>query len=92
MKRERPMPNHKDCEHFIPIRRGELVDLLCADKDLKPQDADLFRQFCRLVTATLHFEYNQRLDKLKDDYAPFDPDCDTKSLQKINADNLKLRA
>jgi hypothetical protein len=85
------MAEYKDREHFIPIRRGELVDLLCADKGLKPQDADLFRQFCRLVTATLHFEYNQRLDKLKDDYAPFDPDRDTASLVKLGADERQRR-
>ena len=85
------MAVHKDREHFIPIRSRELVDLLCADKDLKPQDRDLFRQFCRLVMATLHFEYDQRLEELKDAYAPFDPDRDCKSLLKINADERQLR-
>jgi hypothetical protein len=72
-------------EHFIPIRTSELVKLLCADHDLKPQDRDLFERLCRLVLATLHFEYNRRLEELKDAYAPFDPDHDTKSLLKINA-------
>jgi len=81
------MPPRKDCEHFIPIRRGELVDLLCADWDLKPPDRDLFRQFCRLVTATLHFEYNRRLEELKDAYAPFDPDRDTRRCLKVSADD-----
>jgi hypothetical protein len=79
------MAEHKGCEHFIPIRRGELVDLLCADNDLKPADRDLFRQFARLVTATLHFEYNQRLEELKDAYAPFDPDRDTRACRKVGA-------
>jgi hypothetical protein len=78
-------------EHFIPIRGRELVDLLRADKDLKPQDRDLFCQFCRLVTATLHFEYNARLDELKDAYAPFDPDRDTRSLVKLSADERQRR-
>jgi hypothetical protein len=80
------MAERKDCEHFIPIRRGELVDLLCADRDLKPPDRDLFRQFCRLVTASLHFEYNRRLEELKDAYAPFDPDRDTRRCLKVSAD------
>ena len=74
------MAEFKDREHFIPIRRSELLELLCADKNLKPEERDLFRQFVRLVVATFHFEYNQRLEELKDSYAPFDPDRDTKQL------------
>jgi hypothetical protein len=80
------MAEYKDREHFIPIRRCELVELLCGDKDLKPQERDLFRQFCRLVMATLHFEYDQRLEQLKDAYAPFDPDRDTRTCLKVSAD------
>jgi len=85
------MAEYKDREHFIPIRRGELIDLLCADADLKPPDRELFRRFCRLVMAALHFEYNQRLEKLKDAYAPFDPDHDTHSLLKLGADERQRR-
>ncbi len=85
------MAEYKDREHFIPIRSRELVDLLCGEKALKPQDRDLFRQFCRLVMATLHFEYNQHLDELKDAYAPFDPDHDTRSLLKPSADERQKR-
>jgi hypothetical protein len=85
------MAVYKNREHFIPIRRVELIDLLCADRDLKPQDRDLFLQFCRRVMATLHFEYDQRLEELKDAYAPFDPDHDCKSLLKINAEERQHR-
>ena len=58
------MAEYKDREHFIPIRRNELVDLLCADRGCRPHDADRFRQFCRLVAATIHFECHQRLEEL----------------------------
>ena len=73
-------------EQFIPIRSRDLVDLLCSDKELKPQDSDLFRQFCRLVSATLHFGYERRLRELKDAYAPFDPDRDTQTVEKIDSE------
>ncbi len=79
------MGEFKDREHFIPIRRSELLELLCADKNLKPEERDVFRQFVRLIVATFHFEYNQRLDELKDAYAPFDPDRDTKQLSPLSA-------
>ena len=85
------MAEFKDREHFIPLRRTELVDLLCADRDLKPRDRDVFRQFCRLVTATFHFEYNQKLEELKDAYAPFDPDRDTHSLARWDAEERQRR-
>src|SRR5262249_17479504 len=72
--------------HFIPLREKELVDLLCSDVDLRAADRDIFRQFCRLVSATFHYEYHQRLEELKDAYAPFDPDADTRSLKQLPAD------
>ena len=74
-----------DREHFIPLRRDELVELLCSDPTLTPGDGEQFRQFCRLLAAIYHFEFNQRLDELKTAYTPFDPDCDTKSLVKLSA-------
>ncbi len=85
------MPVHKDREHFIPIRRGELIDLLCADPDLKPPDRDLVRQFCGRITTALHRQYNQRLQKLKDAYAPFDPDHDTHSLLTLDTEERQRR-
>lgn len=85
------MAEFKDREQFIPIRRGELVELLRASKSLSSTDRDLFSQFCRLVVATYHFEYNTRLEGLKDAYAPFDPDRDTKSLLPINAEERQRR-
>src|SRR5262249_16181208 len=78
-------------EQFIPIRSRDLIDLLCSDKDLKPQDADLFRAFCRLLSATLHYDYERRLNELKDAYAPFDPDRDTQPVEKINSAQRQRR-
>ena len=66
-------------EQFIPIRSHDLIDLLCSDRELKPQDGEQFRRFCQMVTATLHYEYERRLEQLKDAYAPFDPDRDTRA-------------
>jgi hypothetical protein len=85
------MAEHKDREHFIPIPKHELVDLLCAEKGLTPGDRGLFQQFCRLVEATFHFEYHQRLEQLKKAYTPFDPDRDTKSLAKLGAADRQKR-
>jgi hypothetical protein len=76
------MAEYADREHFIPLRRAEMVDMLCADKGLSAAEREEFRQFCRLVVATYHFEYNQHLERLKTSYAPFDPDSDCITLTK----------
>jgi hypothetical protein len=80
-----------DREHFIPVRRSELIDLLCAEEGLSEEDQEQFRQFCRFLSAIYHFEYNQRLEQLKIAYAPFDPDADTKELIKLPADEEQQR-
>ncbi len=85
------MAEYTDREHFIPVRKNELVDLLCTDSDLTNDERELFRRFCKLVTATYHFEFNQRLEQLKADYGPFDPDAETPSLVKLSSDEKQHR-
>lgn len=86
-----PMAEYKDREHFIPLRRSDLIDMLCADKDLLDAERELFRRFCRQVSATYHFEYNQLLEQLKSAYAPFDPDADMKPLTRLNSDQKQAK-
>ena len=66
-------------EHFIPLRKAELIDRLCRQPGLSPADQDGFRRLCQLLDATLHFEYHAHLEDLKSAYAPFDPDADTQN-------------
>ena len=75
------MAEYKDREHYIPLRRSDLVRLLTQDKGLPVTEREPFRRFARLVTAVFHFEYQQQLEELKDAYAPFDPDSETRPLK-----------
>jgi hypothetical protein len=77
------MAAYRDREHFIPLRRSELVRLLCGQ--LPAGEDSLFRRFCDLLCDRVHIEFYRLLDRLKDDYAPFDPDTDTKDLQIVDA-------
>jgi hypothetical protein len=77
------MAEYKDREHFIPLRKSDLIQLLSKDKTLTAAEREPFRQFCTLVSAVFHFEYLKQLEELKDAYAAFDPDADTKSLWPI---------
>lgn len=75
------MAEYTNREHFIPIRKTDLVELLCSDGQLARTDQEQFRRFCRGLVATLHCEYHARLEELKDAYAYFDPDSDTEPLE-----------
>ena len=74
------MAEYADREHYIPLRKSDLVTLLCGDKELSPEEREPVRQFCTLASAVFHFEYQQWLEELKDAYAAFDPDSETKPL------------
>src|SRR6266404_6382525 len=71
-----------DREHFIPLRKMELIELLSAEGDLHGDDRRSFRHLCRQLTATIHLDYNRRLEDMKAAYAIFDPDSDTRSVIK----------
>jgi hypothetical protein len=83
------MAEYKDREHFIPLRKSDLVELLCKDDRLASAEREPFRQFCLLGSSVFHFEYLKQLEELKDAYAPFDPDSDTKPLRPIAAEERK---
>src|SRR5262249_46269766 len=85
------MAEYKDREHYIPLRRSDLAELLCSDKGLPRAEQGEFRQFCRLVSANYHFEYQQRLEELKDTFAPFDPDADTQPLTPLKPEERQER-
>jgi len=48
------------------------------DARLSDDDQNLFRDFCRILESLIHFEFHHQLETLKDCYAPFNPDADTR--------------
>lgn len=71
---ERPDSSH---EHFIPIRKSDLLQALMCDADMRDEDRQALQRYCGLLEATIHYQFNRRLERLKDLYAPFDPDSAT---------------
>jgi hypothetical protein len=84
-------PRVKSDEHFIPLRKSDLIDRLCNLPELVAEEADSFRRLCQLLDATLHFEYHTHFEKLKDAYAAFDPDSDTESVGKLTENAKEAR-
>lgn len=73
------MASYEDREAFIPYRRTDLIELCLEDGQLDALEAQKFREFCSILSAYYHFQFHGYLESLKDNYAPFDPDTDTKS-------------
>ncbi len=67
-------------EAFIPFRRSELIELCLADQQLDHQSSTQFKDFCQILAAFYHFRAHSLLEELKDLYAPFNPDADTRQL------------
>jgi hypothetical protein len=82
---------YRDREHFIPITKRDLVELLCRQARLAPAGLEMFRRLAHRLEATLHAEYYARLEELKDAYSLFDPDADTQRLEPVTAEERRRR-
>ena len=73
------MAVYEDREAFIPYRRTDIIELCIEDGQLSDTDAQKFRDFCQILSAYYHFKFYYTLERLKDNFAPFNPDADTKA-------------
>jgi hypothetical protein len=80
------MAEYKDREHYIPLRKSDLIDMLCRDLGANREAVQNFRQLAVLISATFHYEYYKLLEELKDEYAPFDPDSVTSPVVPLSAE------
>ena len=83
------MPANTQGNRFIPFRKADLIEMGLQQGPLPETAAADFRELCRRLEALLHFEYHRLLEKLKDAYAPFDPDADTRRLYTLDDQSLK---
>lgn len=72
------MADYEDREAFIPYRKADVVELCIEDGKLDETQQKKFREFCEILGAYYHFEFHELLEKLKDNFAPFNPDADTR--------------
>lgn len=56
---------------------------MCAD-DVPESEQQSFRAFAELLASLLHHEFRSRLEALKEAYAPFDPDADTRMIVELD--------
>ncbi|MCL2116842.1 MAG: TMEM143 family protein [Planctomycetaceae bacterium] len=64
-------------EHFLPIRIEVLLERMVQEERLDDMEREHFRVLRRLLADRFHYEYHRDLESLKNDFVPFDPDCET---------------
>jgi hypothetical protein len=71
-------------EQFIPLRRVDLAQALSRDAGLGAVEAAALARFCRLLHAVVRGHFQATLEQLKETYAPFDPDADTRRVGSLS--------
>lgn len=61
-------------ESFIPFTREEIVKICLEDGRLREEQIPEFKRFCDILTAYVHHQYHARLETMKRDFDPFNPD------------------
>lgn len=69
-------------DHFIPLRKAELAGLLAGQSP--EADRQEWLRFFGISSALFHHYFQVQLDHLKDLYAPFDPDTDTRPVTDLD--------
>nr|WP_039989324.1 TMEM143 family protein [Paraglaciecola arctica] len=78
-------------DRFIPLRKTDLIQACLDDGQLSGEQLSPFKTLCQQIVSTLHFEYHQILEELKDSYAPFDLNSDTLTVTKLTDDILQAK-
>ncbi|WP_010387602.1 TMEM143 family protein [Pseudoalteromonas undina] len=66
---------------YIPFRKHDIITM-CA-KELTKDQQTSFKQLCELLASLIHFQYHGTLESLKNNYAPFDPNSDTRLINSV---------
>jgi Protein of unknown function (DUF3754) len=83
-----------DREHYVPLRVADLVNFLVAGAGAKvdpsplaPDDQAAFRRIADWLVDHYHRTFLTRFRRIKDSFAPFDPDRDTVSVVELSRED-----
>ena len=79
------MATYNDRESFIPHSRQELIELCLEDSNFSEERKQRFRDFCEILTAYYHFKFHHLLEKLKANFAYFNPDTEEENHDSQNS-------
>ena len=81
-------PPSDDRRRFIPYTKAEIIQFVCADGVLPPEDTQKLRAFCDVLQGLYHFQFHAKLEELKAAYYPFNPDNDGAGRRKYDQPTL----
>jgi hypothetical protein len=70
-------------ERFIPFRKKDIIEM-CSQELIDNESPLSFKEFCKLLSSTIHFDYHETVESLKNNYAPFDPNANTQQIKTFN--------
>ena len=84
-------------ERFIPFRKQDVIQMcqrvhstfLAQDTKHSTEADSNFLTFAKLLVSRIHYQYHEQLEQLKDSYALFEPNTDTRRLTSVSRDNKK---
>lgn len=79
-------------EQFIPLRKSDIINLLCEDGKLNSDDKEKFKDFCTILESIYHRQYYYKLNELKEYYFPFDPDIDIIKIKDYSEEEIEAHA
>lgn len=78
-------------ETFIPFKASDVIELCLEDEPSRLSETEVraFRSLARMLSSVFHHECHQRIERLKETYAPFDPDADTRPLNPLTETGME---
>ncbi|MDR1494197.1 MAG: DUF3754 domain-containing protein [Planctomycetaceae bacterium] len=76
-------------EQFLPFRAEILLERMLRDSRLNDEERQLLSRLRQTLSEKFHAEYHTLLESLKQDFVPFDPDCETLAEPEYSAEELQ---
>jgi hypothetical protein len=83
------MVDNLDRQRFIPFRKADVIEMCLLDNRLTDSQKHAFSDLCRVLEAILHYEFHRVLENLKNCYAPFNPDADTRPIKVLSKEERR---
>lgn len=80
------MDHKASLTRFIPYRKKDMIAMCIDDDHLSEEGKVQFNSCSQLLQALFHFEFHQRVERLKDSFSAVNPDRDTRTLAQVHAD------
>ncbi|QTA86109.1 TMEM143 family protein [Desulfonema magnum] len=83
------MAEYENRERFIPFRKSEIITLACEEGTFDHAEQEKFLSVCKILESIYHFEFHKKSELLKENYYPFNPDKDTRTMRNYSPEDIR---